>query len=425
MLGTAIARAILQRWPESESWNVLLLIGPGNNGGDGLVAGHHLAEAGAHVTAYLSRSRPEGDPNLSRLQKDDQLIVLAEEDKGYRELEKLVAGADLILDALLGTGIKLPLKGTIKKLLAQTHAALSERRVPPIVVAVDCPSGLDCDQGAIADEAIRADLTVTLAAAKVGQFTFPGATYVGELEVADIGIDPSQKTLASVKLELADLDFVKPLLPARPADSHKGTFGRVIMAAGSVNYPGSIFLAGGAAYRVGSGLVTLASVRDVYSGLIGALPEATWILLPDEMGVISEAAAGVLIPELEHAAAFLVGPGIGREAASKAFLNRVFTGKVVEPRLGFVSPGIPQADFTLPPCVVDADGLKLLVELEDWAKRLPPGSVLTPHPGEMSIMTGMPVADIQAESAEDSCKNGPGVGACRRPERRFHNRSWA
>jgi NAD(P)H-hydrate epimerase len=395
--GQSIAGAILERWPECGSWNVLLLIGPGNNGGDGLVAGHLLAEAGASVTAYLSRARSDEDPNLGRLKRDDQAVILAEDDEGYRKLDKLVAGADMILDALLGTGIKLPLKGTIKKVLTHTQAALDKRSELPVIVAVDCPSGLDCDSGALADETIKANLTVTLAAAKVGQFIYPGAGCVGELEVADIGIDPSQESLASVPLALADRRFVKPLLPTRPADSHKGTFGRIIIAAGSVNYPGSLFLAGGAAYRVGSGLVTLASVRDVYSGLIGALPEATWILLPDELGVISEAAAGVLIPELERASAFLVGPGFGLESTSKAFLNRIFSGVGVQPRLGFVSPQIPQEIFTLPPCVVDADGLKLLVELEDWTKRLPPGSVLTPHPGEMAIMTGMPVGEIQAD----------------------------
>ncbi len=396
--GKAIATAILDRWPECAEWKIVVLAGSGNNGGDGLVAAHHLAEAGAQVSVYLSRARDVEDSNIKRLVEGERKIISAEEDAQFRSLKDLIETSDLVIDALLGTGFQLPLKDTPKKILVQVQSTMAKLWKLPLIVAVDCPSGLNCDTGEIAEEALHADLTVTLAAAKTGQFTFPGAGYVGDLQVADIGIDPQQESLRSMDLDLADFAYVKPLVPARSDDSHKGTFGRVIIVAGSVNYPGALAMAGGAAYRVGSGLVTLAGVRDIYSGLISVLPEATWILLPEELGVIGETAAPVLIPELAQASALLIGPGFGLESTTKTFLERIFAGEAESrAEIGFVSTGSSHEAFPLPPCVVDADGLKLLVELDGWTGRLPAGSILTPHPGEMSIMTGLSVKQIQAE----------------------------
>lgn len=399
--GKAIAAAILNRWPECAGWNITVLTGPGNNGGDGLVAANYLVEAGAHVSLYLSKARDESDPHYRKILDRASKIICVEEDAQFQSLRDLIGSSDLVIDALLGTGFKLPLKGKIKTILQHAKSRISERAVLPIIVAVDCPSGLNCDSGEIAEEALQADLTVTLAAAKTGQFAFPGAGYIGELQVADIGIDPQQTSMHSIELDLADHAYVRPLLPARPDDSHKGTFGRVIVVGGSVNYPGALALAGGAAYRVGSGLVTLASVRDVYSGLISFLPEATWILLPDELGVIGETAAPVIIPELASASALLIGPGFGLEDTTRAFLERIFAGVTgSRAEIGFISTEPAHEAIPLPPCIVDADGLKLLVQIDGWSGRLPAGSILTPHPGEMSIMTGLSVKEIQAERRE-------------------------
>jgi hydroxyethylthiazole kinase-like uncharacterized protein yjeF len=403
--GRAIASVIMERWPEVGSWKVVILVGPGNNGGDGLVVGHYLAEAGAQLSLYLTREREEDDTNLVRIKKHEPLVAIAEQDQRWRVLSNLMANSDMVIDAVFGTGFKLPLKGTPKEVLERAQGELGKRKRLPVIVAVDCPSGLDCDTGEIAPEALSADLTVTLAAAKAGQFVFPGAAHVGDLVVGDISLDPDQDELSAVKLDLADAAFVAPLVPARPRNSHKGTFGQVVVAAGSVNFPGAVALAGTAAYRVGAGLVTLASIKEIYSGLIGALPEATWLILPEETGVIAESAAEVLRAGLEKKTALLIGPGFGTEPTTGAFLDRLLASKNYgRAGIGFIPANEPHAQTKLPPCVVDADGLKLLVELDGWQERLPHHSILTPHPGEMAVLTGLEVEAIQADRLQVAAK---------------------
>lgn len=400
--GRAIAQQILGRFPNPEELRVAILVGPGNNGGDGLVAGHYLAEAGAQVGGYLFGERGEEDENLARLKSRGGLIAEAAQDQRWRVLTNLVSSAGVLVDALLGTGTSLPLRGEIKKGLGNIGAALEKMEMRPYVVAVDCPSGLNCDTGEAAEETLHADLTVTLAAAKAGLLRFPGANYVGELVVADIGVSEDQGELSAVQLELPTPEVLREWLPKRPRDAHKGTFGRLIVNAGSVNYPGAAVLAGDAAYRVGAGLVTMAVPASIQVLIVGTLPEATWLLLPHEMGVVAEGAEEILAPELEASEALLVGPGFGREEATKSYLEALFGGGAASKRhpIGFVT----DADLDehhpsnpLPPCIIDADALNLLSELDDWPKRLPAGAILTPHPGEMSRLTGEEVSEIQGD----------------------------
>jgi hydroxyethylthiazole kinase-like uncharacterized protein yjeF len=396
--GRAIAEAILKKWPDAAAWNVAVVVGPGNNGGDGLVAGHYLAEAGAQISVYLTRERDEDDLNFKRIKTHEPLIAVAEQDQRWRVLSNLMASSDMVIDAVFGTGFKLPIKGTAKDVLARIGSELEKREQRPVMVAVDCPSGLDCDTGEIAGELLQADLTVTLAAAKIGQFNFPGADFVGELSVGDIGLDPAQEELATVPLDLADPSLVRTFVRPRPRNSHKGTFGTAVVTAGSVNFPGALALAGTAAYRVGAGLVTLASVKEIQVGLIGVLPEATWIILPDEMGVIAESAAEVLREALAKVSALLIGPGFGTERTTGAFLERLFASEEHgREEIGFIHTDTGPDEVSLPTCVIDADGLKLLSSMESWPDRIPHPSVLTPHPGEMSILTGMPIEDIQMD----------------------------
>jgi NAD(P)H-hydrate epimerase len=214
------------------------------------------------------------------------------EDADLAQLDRLASAADVVIDAVLGTGFRLPLKDDVAAVLSRTAASLIARAPRPLRVAVDCPSGLDCDSGVASAAALAADVTVTLAAAKPGLLRFPGAELVGEIVVGDIGLNPQMKELSEVSMELADAKAVRAWLPARPQDAHKGTFGKVVIAAGSVNYPGSAALAGEAAYRVGAGLVSLAVPGGLQVPLAGRLLEAIWVILPQEMGVVSEAAAG-------------------------------------------------------------------------------------------------------------------------------------
>lgn len=399
--GRAVAGEVLRRWPGLQGVRVAVLVGSGHNGGDGLIAAEALAEAGAQVGVYLIRPRKEDDRRLARLQGRGLLVARADQDQRYRVLRNLMASAQVILDAVLGTGARLPLEEAVAAALQVAGAAIGERPDLPFRVAVDCPSGVDCDTGEAADEALESDLTVTIAAAKRGLLIGPASAKVGELVVADIGIPELPVPDGEAVLRLSAAEDARRLLPRRPRLGHKGTFGRVLVVAGSVNYPGAAGLAARAAYRVGAGLVTLASPAPLQPLLAPSLPEATWLLLPHQMGVIAEAAAGVLAREMGKTEATVFGPGFGLEEATMSFVQSVFGahGAGAGGSIGFLhraeAPAGPGVSFS--PCVVDADGLKLLGRLSDWPARLPAGSVVTPHPGEMALLTGMTTEQVQAD----------------------------
>jgi NAD(P)H-hydrate epimerase len=231
-------------------------------------------------------------------------------------LSKWIKQHAVLMDGILGTGIKLPLRGTIADVLAKTGVLLSAMPKPAWVVAVDCPSGVDCDSGQVAPECLAADLTVTMAAVKKGLLEFPANDLIGELRVVTIGITDDDENLSSwraIRRNVADLPMVRRSLPERPRFAHKGTFGTLMVAAGSVNYTGAALLAGKAAYRVGTGLVTLAVPDSLHSALAGKFLEATWLLLPDETGVIAADAAEILLKNLDRVTTLLIGPGLGLE----------------------------------------------------------------------------------------------------------------
>jgi NAD(P)H-hydrate epimerase len=367
--------------------SVLVLVGPGNNGGDGLVAARLLAqEKNAAVTAFLAR--PREDANLTRAQAAGVTIV-----DDLAALPALVASTDVLLDALLGTGTRLPLRGIIRDVLDQVHAALRGRREchprsrllaparpdvwnarpdSPFVVAVDIPSGMDADTGALDDVALYADETVTFEAAKYGQVTFPGAEAVGALYVAPLDLPDPLPERDSISRWLVDAGSVGRLLPARPASANKGTFGKALIVGGSPNYIGAPGLAALGAYRVGAGLVTVAAPEPVVTALAGHILEVTWLPLPEgqppDSRSISDTGASLAYTQMPGYDAMLIGPGIGR------------TFNVY----GLIETVLRHGEGRIPPLVIDADGLNMLAAMEAWWPRLPDRTILTPHPGEMA-----------------------------------------
>ena len=397
--GRGLAEIINEITFDDESGDVLGLVGPGNNGGDTLIALTHLAGEGWHVCAYLVK-RKKKDELVARLLEAGGEVTFAETDRDFSALGMCFESAEILLDGLLGTGIKLPLKPEISSVLEQSLFIMAEMEEPPYIIAVDCPSGVDCDSGQAALECLPADLTITMAAVKRGLLKLPAFEFVGDLALVDIGLPDDLPSFQHLETEVADHELVAGLLPERALDSHKGTFGTALIVAGSINYTGAAFLAGMAAYRSGAGLVTMAVPGPLHGVLAGQLPEATWILLPHDMGNIAGSAAA-LTKSLESASALLVGPGFGLEAKTRDFLEDLLAGKSNAKKqtsqIGFVhkETETKNASIHLPPMVVDADGLKLLAQIPDWHKKLPPLSVLTPHPGEMSVLTGFSKDEIQ------------------------------
>ena len=396
--GHSLAEAIIERYPV-EGASVLVLVGPGNNGGDGLVAGRYLAEAGADVAFYLFKPRdPAKDENYAKIQQMGLFAVEASFDQRFRVLRTRLNITDILIDGLLGTGVTRPITGDLAKLIQQAAAGLEERRADlvdlarsaltnltdfsdkvtpspghPVTIAVDCPSGLNCDTGELDPLALPADLTVTFAGPKRGHFIFPGATAVGELVVADIGITPEM--VAAVPVEVATPELARELLPKRPKDGHKGTFGKLLIAAGCEQYRGVPLLAARGAFRVGAGLVALAVPTTLRLGISIALPEATYAGIEEE-GRLTAVSAQHIHQTAASYKALLVGPGLGD---ADEFISTLFPADGAAPDL---------------PTLIDADGLNCLARLDNWWQRLPANCVLTPHPAEMARLMGISLAEL-------------------------------
>jgi hydroxyethylthiazole kinase-like uncharacterized protein yjeF len=398
--GRCLADAIMERFPVS-GVSLLVLVGPGNNGGDGLVAGRYLAEAGADVAFYLTKPRDAAsDENFAKIQAMGLFTLVADYDQRFRVLRTRLNVTDILIDGLLGTGVTRPIGGNLAKLLQQVSGGLADRRadlvaqrqirltsiaevgqgasIPerPFIVAIDCPSGLNCDSGAIDPLAIPADLTVTFAGPKRGHFIFPGAAACGEIVVGDIDISPELPEVQAVPLTLATRNMARDLLPKRPLSGHKGTFGKVLIATGCEQYRGAPVLAAKGAFRAGAGLVGLAVPKVVRKTAVLHLPEATYPpTATNEM--LSDQSANLLLETIDQYSAVLVGPGLGN---ADNFIDTFFNGHTIE---------------RLPPVVVDADGLNVLAKRENWHKQLPPNSILTPHPAEMARLMGIEMREMR------------------------------
>ncbi len=408
--GKAVADAIAARG-DVQGKRVLVLVGPGNNGGDGLVCARFLHDAGSRVSLYLwKRAADDADANF-KLCGDRKIPTMrAEEDAEFAALKKLLGETDVIVDALLGTGVTRPIGGRLKDLLAVIQAqspnhpstqlipsSLASRR-SRLVVAVDLPSGLNPNTGALDPAALAADLTVTFAFPKVGQLAFPGAGAVGELIVADIGL-PAEWADADAP-DVATAREIAAILPARPRDSHKGTFGKAMLCVGSANYVGAAFFAGSAATRAGAGLVTLALARSTYPLIASAVHETTFVVLPDDLGVLVPDAVPVLRERLDDYDALLLGCGLGRDPKTIAFVQRLLgIGAKTKTQIGFsIADGAPTKSGALPPLVIDADALYALAQSGDWWSRVAPNAaILTPHAGEMATLCGLPLSQVQAD----------------------------
>ncbi len=376
--GLEIARSVRRHLGRVVGAHVLALIGKGSNGGDGLVAARRLISWGARAAVCIVGERPEDDPKLRLVLRQGAPVIHAGRDDWIPRLRDALAHSDIAIDSLLGTGRSRPIEGLMKQALRELSAQKASR--PRLqVLAVDAPSGLDADTGALDPAAAPADLTITLGYPKAGLYAFPGADAVGRVEIADIGIPENLDD--DLPIELAAPDWAAERLPARPTSAHKGTFGRVMIVAGSRSYVGAASLAARAAGRAGAGLVTLAAPESLRASIAPLAAEATHLPLDEAgPGIHSLRAAAQILDEIDSCDALLVGCGLGQARETQAMLRElIMSGRA------------------LPPTLIDADALNFLARQREWWTEMDAPAVLTPHPGEMARLTKLAAADVQRD----------------------------
>ena len=379
--GLAVAQRARSLLGEMKGEHVCVLIGPGNNGGDGLVAAQHLNDWGARIHIFLCTPRPEGDPLLEVLVDLAVDINHVSGESDNDALKRSLGSATLVVDAVLGTGRSRTLEGTIRVGLEMVQAA-KKRRSELLILSVDVPSGLDADTGACDSATPWADLTVSLGFPKVGHFYFPGAAKVGRLEIAEIGI-PSDLA-ADIPLDVASPAYVRSILPPRYLNANKGTFGRVMVVAGSANYIGAAFFACAGAVRTGAGLVTLAAPKSIVPLIATQLPEVTFVPLEEAKWGVSRGVDGAkqVHQALTTYDTLLVGCGMGQEAHTSEMVRHLLTS-------------MPSS--LTPRIVVDADGLNILAKAPNWWQRIHENAVITPHPGEMRRLVDTSLEAVQTD----------------------------
>jgi hydroxyethylthiazole kinase-like uncharacterized protein yjeF len=383
--GTAIAEFLRGKFVDLASRKILVLCGKGNNGGDGMVVARRLKDFGAAAVVFLfaNPGSVEGDAaaNLKRWQQGLGELYVVTSEAEWESARGALAEADLIVDALLGTGLRGSVEGLLAAVIQDLNEARTTRRGKMAVVAVDMPSGLASDAQDFGEPIVTADFTVTLTAPKVGQLVLPHSTSCGVLVVREIGTprellesDPHLKIRWIEPAEFRGLPLV------RDPVANKGTYGHALIVAGSLGKSGAAILAARATLRCGAGLVTVATPQDVLPIVAGGLPEMmTAPLAATEAGTASlrNLDYGRFAEILQGKTVLAIGPGLSMQNETQQFIRHV----------------VGQTEL---PIVLDADGLNAFDGMADTlTERHAAAMVLTPHPGEMARLLGITVKEVQ------------------------------
>lgn len=355
-----------------EDGRILSVCAMGNNGADGMAAARILSLKGYRTAVLLMGSLEKATPEChTQYQILTNLGICCrwisdcnrEEISEYIKSEK----TSVLIDALFGIGLTREVRGSYAELID----SMNDSGIP--IVSVDIPSGIDSDTGRVAGTAVKAWATVTFGYKKTGQIFYPGAEYCGRLQVCEIGFAPAAwKKTGFSAFGYTESDLYTTLNP-RPADSHKGTFGKILVIAGSENMTGAAVFSARAAYRMGCGLVKIHTVKENRTCMHQMVPEAilsTYDACAYEMSCLKQ--------ECQWADAIVFGPGMGKEKHVHQILDYLLSGCTC-------------------PLVIDADGLRVLAEHKDWYERLTEKMILTPHLGEMAALTGMSTDEIREQ----------------------------
>jgi NAD(P)H-hydrate epimerase len=372
--GREVVRVLKKKFPKLGGERIVIVAGKGNNGGDGLVAARHLFNLGLEPKVLLLASKDEvkGDAavNLSIALKIGVPVAEITAAEEWKRRRPDLVRATVILDALFGTGLLKPLEGLYATAVEDIN------RCPGFKIAVDVPSGLSSDSFEIIGPCVRADLTVCLAAPKIAHMFPPAEECVGELVTVGIGIPPALLDGPGLKLELVEPKTVAPFFAKRRKDTHKGSYGHLLVIAGSLGKTGAAALAGRAGLRMGAGLVTVATAAGGLPAVARSMMELmTEPLAETPEKTVAKEALPRVAELLKGKSGLLLGPGLSTRPSTAEFVLKL----------------VPRIKI---PCVIDADGLNILASNPGVLRRLRAPAVLTPHPGEFARLVGRSTEDV-------------------------------
>src|SRR5215475_13491030 len=388
--GIQMLRFMQTRLSGLEQCHVTIVTGRGNNGGDGFVLARHLWHLGIKTRLLLlvSGRRVRGDARRAyeMAQAYGVPMVACTTSQAWRRAVSTLRDTDIVVDAMLGTGLNKPPTG----LYAEVIETLNALQKP--LVAVDIPSGLSADAGHLQGAYVQATYTVTFALPKRGLLLYPAAAAVGELHVVDIGIPAQAIEAEGIQIALLEKNDIRSMLPRRRLDSHKGSHGHLLVVAGSLGKSGAGVLASQAALRAGAGLVTWALPTCLAPAMASRLTEVMTLPVAESAtGVISEAAMPALGQFLQRVNALVLGPGLGTHPETVRCVHALVRNASV-------------------PMVIDADGLNCLAGHLDILQQCAVPVILTPHPGEIARLLETDTATVQAQRLDIACNFAQHLG---------------
>ncbi|MDR4947589.1 NAD(P)H-hydrate dehydratase [Neobacillus cucumis] len=376
--GTKVVEEIVVSFPFRDQ-RVMVLAGGGNNGGDGFVIGRRLVDLGFNVLLCLviPPERIKGDAKVHfEVYRNRKLPLIFLHETSIEMVRSKLIQADVIVDALLGTGVK----GGLREPFGTIIAMVNEHAGKKLIMSVDIPSGLNSDTGKVDGGAIKATKTITFVFPKRGFFLQDGPKYVGEWKAVDISVPPSIVGELGIAMpRLITEDLVQGMIPSRPKHGHKGTFGHVLVLGGSKFYVGAPIFSAKSALNSGAGLVTLAVPESIYPMAAAQNPESLFLPLAAEDGHFAADALIELQALVGQYSSVAVGPGISRFSGGEVWMK------------SFMSL------LTTQPVVVDADALYLLRDVLDLVREYSGDVLFTPHPGEMARLLHKTVKEVEED----------------------------
>ncbi|MGJ7911614.1 NAD(P)H-hydrate dehydratase [Neobacillus sp. LXY-1] len=379
--GARVVEEILS-YKAVEKPKVMILAGGGNNGGDGFVIARRLVDLGIETLLCLliGPERLKGDALTHfNVYLKRGLPLLYFNENTLSNLQYELEQADLIVDAILGTGVNGPLREPLKTVIS----LVNEMKGKKYILSVDIPSGVSSDTGKVEGGAIQADKTITFVFPKKGFFLNDGPKYIGDWRAVDISVPPSLVSIMDLKLpHIITENLVKDTVPKRPKHGHKGTFGHALILGGSRNYVGAPIFSARAALHSGAGLVTLGIPEQIYPMAAAQNPESLFLPLSEQNGYFSEQALNELTPSLNQYDSIAIGPGMGRLPEGEKWIKSLLKR------------------FTTQSLVIDADALYLLRGDLELLHEYQGDILLTPHPGEMARLVNKTIQEVEADRIE-------------------------